>query len=139
MTPDNDIRNNIMRNIMEDNYDYISANINNTSIDFTIRGISPFILSVLRHNIEICKLYINHGCDVNGTYNEKSALMIAWNSMRFDMVCLLIESECDWNIIYKGKYFFDMLDEGFGNYIKKTYPEQYDNYLTTRAVLDYNL
>ena len=112
------------------------------TLDFIEDGFTPITAAVEYCRIDFLKELLNHGSNIDyPDDNGNTPLMIAaYNNNCFDILILLIDAGADWFIKDdSGKYFVDLLENGWLEDIKFRYPEKYQEYLVNKASDKYNL
>jgi len=108
----------------------------------TIDG-NPILIYTAIHNIEIFKLLLKYGADVNiQNYFNRTALIYMSGNYIYNLtiIKLLIDAGADWNIKDdNGMDFLDYLKIEQKEKIIKLYPEKYKEYLIRKNVEKYNL
>ena len=88
---------------------------------------------------ELVKILIDAGADLNiKDKKNQTALYYAAQNNEMDLVRLLIDTE--WSIVSNlNKTFYDVLYKTNQNYIRKTFPEKYNEYMKKIKTKEFNL
>jgi hypothetical protein len=91
------------------------------------------------NHIDAAKILIKYNADINLQSNDgNSALHFAAINRNLKLVCLLIDSGADWNLLnINNKDFLDNLSDP--NLIIQKYPDKYKNYIIKKEAQEYNI
>jgi len=101
-------------------------------------------------HIDLLKLLIDNGADVNTEFNDKNAFVqlltkITFTTKTIEILDILIENGIDLSFEWEGADIFEILNNGndgmklYAKEIPKKFPKQYKEYLVNKELKKFNI